>query len=98
MGERLTIELDDATIATVRRAGVSHEQLEVVAVQAIRRLVVRDAVAALERWHQAHPDYAQLADREYEVSQRRESHPPLLLEPGVTVSRHRAPTVEPVGI
>ena len=34
----------------------------------------------------------------YEVSQRRESHPPLLSEPGVTVSRHRAPTVEPVGI
>jgi putative transposase len=33
-----------------------------------------------------------------EVSQRRESHPPLLSEPGVTVSRHRAPTVEPVGI
>ena len=34
----------------------------------------------------------------YEVSQRRESHPPLLSEPGVTVSRHRAPTVEPVGL
>ncbi len=34
----------------------------------------------------------------YEVSQRREFHPPLLSEPGVTVSRHRAPTVEPVGI
>jgi putative transposase len=34
----------------------------------------------------------------FEVSQRRESHPPLLSEPGVTVSRHRAPTVEPVGI
>ena len=34
----------------------------------------------------------------YEVSQRRESHPPLLLEPCVTVSRHTAPTVEPVGI
>jgi putative transposase len=34
----------------------------------------------------------------YEASQRRESHPPLLSEPGVTVSRHRAPTVEPVGI
>jgi putative transposase len=33
-----------------------------------------------------------------EVSQRRGLHPPLLLEPGVTVSRHRAPTVEPVGI
>ncbi|WP_261566956.1 integrase catalytic domain-containing protein [Frankia gtarii] len=33
-----------------------------------------------------------------EVSQRRESHPPLLSEPGVTVSRHRAPTVEPAGI
>jgi putative transposase len=33
-----------------------------------------------------------------EVSQRREFHPPLLSEPGVTVSRHRAPTVEPVGI
>jgi hypothetical protein len=60
------VTLDDATIATVRRAGVSHEQLEAVAVQAIRRLVVRDAVAALERWHQAHPDYAQLADREYD--------------------------------
>jgi Arc/MetJ family transcription regulator len=66
MGERLTIELDDATTATVRRAGVSHEQLEAVAVQAIRRLVIRDAVAALERWHQAHPDYAQLADHEYD--------------------------------
>ena len=34
----------------------------------------------------------------FEVSQRREFHPPLLSEPGVTVSRHRAPTVEPVGI
>ncbi len=34
----------------------------------------------------------------FEVSQRRGFHPPLLLEPGVTVSRHRAPTVEPVGI
>jgi putative transposase len=34
----------------------------------------------------------------YEVSRRRESHPPPLSEPGVTVSRHRAPTVEPVGI
>ncbi|HZC23000.1 MAG TPA: DDE-type integrase/transposase/recombinase, partial [Candidatus Binatia bacterium] len=33
-----------------------------------------------------------------EVSQRRGFHPPLLSEPGVTVSRHRAPTVEPVGI
>ncbi|CUU59768.1 Integrase core domain-containing protein [Parafrankia irregularis] len=32
------------------------------------------------------------------VSQRRESHPPLLSEPGVTVSRHRAPTVEPAGL
>ncbi len=29
----------------------------------------------------------------FEVSQRRESHPPLLSEPGVTVSRHRAPEV-----
>ena len=34
----------------------------------------------------------------FEVSQRREFHPPMLSEPGVTVSRHRAPTVEPVGI
>jgi transposase InsO family protein len=34
----------------------------------------------------------------WEVSQRRGFHPPLLSEPGVTVSRHRAPTVEPVGI
>jgi putative transposase len=34
----------------------------------------------------------------FEVSQRRGFHPPLLSEPGVTVSRHRAPTVEPVGI
>lgn len=33
-----------------------------------------------------------------EVSQRRDFHPPLLSEPGVTVSRHRAPTVEPEGI
>ena len=34
----------------------------------------------------------------FEVSQRRGFHPPLLSGPGVTVSRHRAPTVEPVGI
>jgi putative transposase len=33
----------------------------------------------------------------FEVSQRRESHPPLLSEPCLTVSRHTAPTVEPVG-
>jgi hypothetical protein len=66
MGERLTIELDDTTTATVRRAGVSHEQLAAIAVQAIRQLVLRDAVTALERWHQAHPDYAELADREYD--------------------------------
>ncbi|MDR7172914.1 transposase InsO family protein [Nocardia kruczakiae] len=33
----------------------------------------------------------------YEVSRRRESHPPPLSEPCVTVSRHTAPTVEPLG-
>jgi putative transposase len=33
----------------------------------------------------------------YEVSRRRGSHPPPLLEPCVTVSRHTAPVVEPVG-
>jgi transposase InsO family protein len=33
----------------------------------------------------------------FEVSRRRGSHPPPLLEPCVTVSRHTAPVVEPVG-
>ena len=33
----------------------------------------------------------------YEVSRRRESHPPPLLEPCVKVSLHTAPVVEPVG-
>jgi len=33
----------------------------------------------------------------YEVSRRRESHPPPLSEPCLTVSRYTAPTVEPVG-
>jgi putative transposase len=33
----------------------------------------------------------------YEVSRRRESHPPPLSEPCVTVSRYTAPVVEPVG-
>jgi len=33
----------------------------------------------------------------YEVSRRRESHPPPLAEPCVTVSRYTAPIVEPVG-
>ena len=31
------------------------------------------------------------------VSRRREFHPPPLSEPCVTLSRHTAPTVEPVG-
>ena len=34
----------------------------------------------------------------YEVSRRRESHPPPLAEPCVKVALHTAPTVEPVGI
>jgi putative transposase len=34
----------------------------------------------------------------YEVSRRRESHPPPLLEPCVTVSRYTAPIAEPVGM
>jgi putative transposase len=33
----------------------------------------------------------------YEVSRRRESHPPPLSEPCLTVSRYTAPAVEPVG-
>jgi hypothetical protein len=33
----------------------------------------------------------------FEVSRRRESHPPPLLEPCVKVSLHTAPLVEPVG-
>jgi hypothetical protein len=66
MGERLMIELDDATSAGVRQAGVPHEQLEAVAVQAVRAFLLRDAVKALERWHKAHPDYAELADQEYD--------------------------------
>jgi hypothetical protein len=32
------------------------------------------------------------------VSRRRESHPPPLVEPCVTVSRHTAPVVEPLGM
>jgi len=34
----------------------------------------------------------------YEVSRRRESHPPPLAEPCVKLALHTAPTVEPVGI
>jgi transposase InsO family protein len=34
----------------------------------------------------------------FEVSRRRESHPPPLAEPCVKVALHTAPTVEPVGI
>jgi hypothetical protein len=34
----------------------------------------------------------------YEVSRRRESHPPPLSEPCVTVSRYTAPIAEPVGM
>jgi transposase InsO family protein len=33
----------------------------------------------------------------FEVSRRRESHPPPLAEPCLTVSRYTAPLVEPVG-
>jgi hypothetical protein len=31
------------------------------------------------------------------VSRRRESHPPALAEPGVNLSAHRAPIVQPSG-
>jgi hypothetical protein len=32
-----------------------------------------------------------------EVSRRGESHPPALVEPGVNLSAHRAPIVQPSG-
>ena len=44
----------------------------------------------------ARPSIGTVADS-YEVSRRRESHPPPLVEPCVTVSRYTAPVVEPVG-
>ena len=36
-------------------------------------------------------------DQDEKVSGRGESHPPALSEPGVNVSAHRAPTVQPSG-
>lgn len=37
------------------------------------------------------------SSRSDSVSRRRESHPPPLVEPCVTVSRYTAPVVEPLG-
>lgn len=66
MSERVEVELDQATVAYLRQRCVRRGDLAAVAAAALREMAVNDAVRALERWHRDHPDYAELADQEYE--------------------------------
>src|SRR3954454_1559027 len=43
------------------------------------------------------PRVPPVLEAHHEVSRRRESHPPALAEPGVNLSAHRAPIVQPSG-
>jgi hypothetical protein len=65
MSERIELELDPATSAYLRQRCVRRGDLAGAATAALRELAVRDAVDALVTWHKAHPDYAALADEEY---------------------------------
>ena len=58
MAERLELELDPPTASWLRgqaeRAGGS---MSAAALAKLRDLALRDAVDAVARWHDAHPDY-----------------------------------------
>ena len=62
--EQLVVELDAVTQRYLRQRCVHRGDLATTAAAALRELALRDGVAALERWHEAHPRYAELADQE----------------------------------
>jgi hypothetical protein len=63
--EQLVVELDAVTQRYLRqRCLCRREDLATTAAAALRELALRDGIAALERWHEAHPHYADLADQE----------------------------------
>jgi hypothetical protein len=64
--ERIELELDPTTTAYLRQRCLRRGDLAGAAAAALRELAVRDAVNALVAWHKAHPDYATLADEEYD--------------------------------
>jgi hypothetical protein len=66
MSQRLEVELDDTTVSYLRQRCVRRGDLAGAAAIALRELALHHAVAKLELWHQANPDYAELADREYD--------------------------------
>jgi hypothetical protein len=66
MSERVTIDLDPTTTAYLRQRCVRRGDLAGAAVDALREMALRESVTSLVGWHQAHPDYAELADREYD--------------------------------
>jgi hypothetical protein len=62
--EQLVVEVDAVTQRYLRQRCVCREDLAATAATALRELALRDGVAALERWHETHPSYAELADQE----------------------------------
>jgi hypothetical protein len=66
VSERIELELDPAVASYLRRRCVRRGDLAGAAAAALRELALRDAVAALGRWHDAHPDYALDAVRDNE--------------------------------
>jgi hypothetical protein len=62
--EQLVVELDAVTQRYLRQRCVCCGDLAATAAAALRELALREGVAALERWHEAHPHYAELADQE----------------------------------
>lgn len=66
VSERIELELDPAVASYLRRRCVRRGDLATAAAVALRELALRDAVAALGRWHDAHPDYAWDAVRDNE--------------------------------
>jgi Phosphoesterase family len=62
--EQLVVEVDVITQRYLRQRGVRRGDLAATAAGALRELALRDGVAALERWHEDHPSYAELADQE----------------------------------
>ena len=65
-----------------------------------RLLLVQSQAKLRESLAQISPEplgVGTMLEAHHEVSRRRESHPPALAEPGVNVSAHRAPIVQPSG-
>ena len=62
--ERIELELDPTTTAYLLQRCVRRGDLAGAASEALRELALRESVTALEHWHEVHPDYAELADRE----------------------------------